>query len=290
MEHTGTVGQARFNFCLLVKPVVGLAKIGAVVLVECAMKPVGTALGHDTDLSAGGSALIGVGVGGRNAELLNRVQRNPQCPLKRKTLQLVVVVQAIHSHIGLVAAGTRNRSATAVFCPIRLAVILIGVASKIGDARLQTENRDRIPALGRKIDKLRAIEHVALCSVGRVHQRRLTSHFDDLSCALHLHRDVQGRRLAHLQGNLILLQCGESCYRYRQRIGRRRNFKELIHAIVGRFCRSRESGRRVIERDRSALQNRASGIGDGAAQRCGCSLSRNQSVSKEESNQQSNYT
>ena len=198
------------------------------------MKVIGAAFGHHIDLCARGAAGICVRIGGRNAELLNRVQRNPQSALKGIALQLVVVVQTIHGHVGLVAAGACHRSATAVFRLIGLRIILVRVTSKIRDAGLKAQDRYRVAALRREVSELDGVERISLARVGGIHQRRLSADLDHFRCAPHLHRDVQRCRLAHLQRDLILLHGGKARDSDGQRVGRWWHLEKLIHAVVGR--------------------------------------------------------
>ena len=142
--------------------------------------------------------------------------------------QLIVVVQAVQRNVGLVTSGSRHGTSTAVRG-------LIDVPPDISDARLQAENPHRVAAFRGKVTELRSIEHVALTCVSRVHQRRLAFHLDDLGCALDLHGDVQRCRLAHLQGDLILLERGEPRHGYRQRVGCWWDLEKLIHSVVTRF-------------------------------------------------------
>src|SRR5580658_7431852 len=69
------VWLTRFDFGLLVEPVVGDCVSGSIVLVEAAVVSVGSTARNQRNLRARGAARIGVGVGGNHAKLFNRVAR-----------------------------------------------------------------------------------------------------------------------------------------------------------------------------------------------------------------------
>ena len=112
--------------------------------------------------------------------------------------------------------------------------------------------------------------HAGILSID---QGRCASHFDNLGRPPYLHRDVQHCRLVHQKGNLVVFQGGEPGASDRHGVRRRGNLYKLVHTIVTRFCGSRIPGLGVIERDAGALQHRALGICNRAAQGRRCRLS-----------------
>jgi hypothetical protein len=86
MENARHIGFAGLYLGLFVEPVIGLANVGPVVLVQGSMKTVGTTLSDHVDLSAGRAPGVCIGVGRRNSKFLNGIEWNPEGALKSEAL------------------------------------------------------------------------------------------------------------------------------------------------------------------------------------------------------------
>src|ERR1019366_4580420 len=143
-QMAGNVRLTCFEFCLLKEPVIGLAQTRPVVFVKRTVEVVGSTLGHQSDLGSARTSSIRVGIAGNNPKLLKRVEGRTQCSLKSVTVDLVIVIDSINGHVGLVATCTADRAAPT----INIGIDAIAVTGE-NDARLQAENGYRVSAFGR---------------------------------------------------------------------------------------------------------------------------------------------
>ena len=129
------------------------------------MKGIGAALGHQRYLCAGGTARVGIGIAGGNAEFLNGVLCVSKHARERIPLALIVDVNAVQRHVGLVAA--RPVDGTAARIPVGIDLI-----PKVGNAGLQAQKLDDVSALNRKLFHLPGFKRAAERRIRCVDQRR----------------------------------------------------------------------------------------------------------------------
>src|ERR1035437_2885810 len=84
------------------------------ILVQCAMKLVGSRLGDHADLRSRGATFVGVAATGGHAELLNGVLGLAMHAIKRKATHLIVVIRAIDGHVTLIGTAAVDRAAAAI--------------------------------------------------------------------------------------------------------------------------------------------------------------------------------
>ncbi len=77
--------------------------------------------------------------------------------------------------------------------------------------------------------------------------------------ALHLQGEINSGRAAHLQHDILPLGGGEALRGHRYQIGSRRQFEELIDALVVAFDRSGKSRSAIVQRDGGAGDDRTLG-------------------------------
>src|SRR3954468_3702375 len=108
------IRQPRGGLRLFVEPIVRRGEGGPVVLIKRAVKTIVTALGQHHDLRAGGASGVSVGVGGGDAEFLDRVERRTQHALESESSELLVVIDAVDGEVRLVAARPSDASGATV--------------------------------------------------------------------------------------------------------------------------------------------------------------------------------
>ena len=86
----------------VVKPTVGRGVSVAHVLVERAVELVGTALGHERNLAAGGTALIGALPRDGGAKLLHGIERHGQDGVEAGVTLVIVHIYAVERHVILI--------------------------------------------------------------------------------------------------------------------------------------------------------------------------------------------
>jgi hypothetical protein len=82
---------------------------------------------------------------------------------------------------------------------------LVHIVSDVNYTGLQTQNGNRIPAFRRQIGQLARVEVVAQGGVCGIDHGRFAAHVDDFGASLHLQVDIQRRRAANLQHNVVPL-------------------------------------------------------------------------------------
>ena len=110
------------------------------------MDGIGSALGDQVHLRAGGAAGRGVIVAGSDAEFLQRVERGAHRPLEGIAFELIVIVQSIEGYVALIAASTVDGAAAAI-----VVLLIIRHIADEDDAGLEAENRGRISTFRRQI-------------------------------------------------------------------------------------------------------------------------------------------
>ena len=129
----GHIGKPTAQLRLFIEPIVGHANGRAVVFIHGPMKLIGSTLGDEVDLRSGRSAGTGVIVAGGDTEFLEGVEGGAHGAGKRKTVELIVVIETIKCDVRLIAARAIDRPAAAV-------TGLVHIVADVNDSRLQTEN------------------------------------------------------------------------------------------------------------------------------------------------------
>ena len=83
-------------------------------VVDRTVEFVGAALGHQRDLRAGGAALVGSRIGGCGAEFAHRIQAEPDHGSEGPALVMIVYIDAVQSHVGLIGPATVHRAIAVV--------------------------------------------------------------------------------------------------------------------------------------------------------------------------------
>ena len=145
----------RPEFRRLHKVIIGAGNGVAVVLICRTMKIVGAGLGYQRHLRPGGAPGISVGVGGRDPELLHRIEGHGQDGGEGIAVHLVVHIHAVEGHVGLVAARAVHRAAAGIHIAVDIRAV-----SSVGDTRLQAKQVGNVPAFQRKVLYLALVESV----------------------------------------------------------------------------------------------------------------------------------
>src|SRR5208282_6508417 len=225
-QMAGNVRLTCLEFCLLKEPVIGLAQTRPVVFVKRAVELVGSTLGYQRDLSSTGTTRFRIGIAGNDPELLKRVEGRTECSLKCVAADLVIVIDSVNGHVGLVAPRAADRAAPAV----NIGIDAVAVTGKY-DAWLQTENRDRVSAFGRQVFDLRDIERVTLRGILGVHERRCIHHLDDRGATLHFQHFVDGGWGIDHQPNALNVDGSKPRRFDGQAISAGRDLKKLINTL-----------------------------------------------------------
>ena len=111
-------------------------------LVKGAVPFIRSGLGHQSNLSAWWAPLLGVGIGGRNAEFLNRIKGHAKHTSKCRLALLVIHIDAIKGYVALIALAPVDRAISIIASPaLRVDV------PKERHARLQAQQASHIASL-----------------------------------------------------------------------------------------------------------------------------------------------
>ena len=119
------------------------------------MKVVGAALGHQPNLRPAGIAGVGIGVGGGNAEFLDRVGWHGQDAGKREAVVLVVDADVVEGDVRLVAARAVHRAAAGI------SGRLLHLQSEVRYPWLQTKQLHHVAVGDGQFGDLRFVDGVA---------------------------------------------------------------------------------------------------------------------------------
>src|SRR5438094_701752 len=109
------------------------------------MDGIGAALGDERDLCARAVAVLGAGVGGDCAELLDRVEGDTEDAGKGGAVLLVVHVDTVESDGGLVALAAIDAATAEI-------VLVGGIGlAEVGDAGLQRKQADDVTGFERQL-------------------------------------------------------------------------------------------------------------------------------------------
>ena len=229
---------------------------------QAAVQVVGARLRDDVDDAAGGAAELRVGPAGHDLELLDRLQRD----VDRRALaaelfaeESVVVVAAIEADVVVHAALPIEGDLVAVR-PLDDAD-----AGSEGEQILELAAEDRRRADGG------LVERVADFGAGHVDERG-AGHRDRLRGPRHLQHGIDGDRLPHREGDVLLHVCGEPLQAHGHSIAARRKLEGDEAAVSAGGQRAHEIGIDIPDLDRGARDHRAGRIGDGALDDAGCNL------------------
>ncbi len=204
-EFGRLVGLAGLQLGLFDKIIVSAGEGVAVVLVEGAVEIVGATLGDERDLSAGGTAAIGVVVGGGDAKFLDGVEGNREHGSEGVAASLVIDVDTVKGDVALVAVGAVDRAAAAVEVLIDVAAV-----SGIGDAGLKREQIGHIAGFDGQLLNLVLVEGGSQGSVGGIKGKGLGGHFDGFGGGTDVESNVGGNRGIDEQLEVLLLVLAEA--------------------------------------------------------------------------------
>src|SRR5579864_1811682 len=165
-----SIGLARRSLSRLNEPIVGFANAAAIELVESSVEALGTTFGDQSDLAAGRTPLVDTIVRSRDAELLNRVQRDGKHGLESFAGGLFIIVHAVERHVALIAPLTVYSAASGVHCRVNIRAV-----RSIYDTRLQAEELDHVAGFNGQLLELNLTHRVPSAGVRRVNDGRLLS-------------------------------------------------------------------------------------------------------------------
>ena len=229
------------------------------------MKRICAALGDKRNLRAGTSTGIGGAVGGGHPELLGRIERRAQYAGKFCAVQLIVVIHAVERDVALVRPSPAHRAAAAIDG------VVFARISEVENAGLKRKQRQGVAALHRKRLNHRVIHRVAQDRVRSVQGLSLAAYIHRHRAGLNRKRKINGRWLIDQQFGLLNL-ISKTHGRAGDDVSCRRNLREHVRSTTVRNSPEGRSIGRVHKRDPCSGNQRAAGILDHAAQRCGGSL------------------
>ena len=249
------------HIVVLEEVLVGDDVVRAIVLVERAMKLVGSALGDEVDLCAGGAARGRGAVGGGDAKFLSGVERGAQDAGEGGAEDLVVVVESVESDVALVRASAGDCALAAV----------TDFRTHVENAGLEAEQADRVAAIhGQRLDGGGA-DRVAHGGVSEVERLRRGAYVYGDRFSLHAEDEVDGGRLVNEQFRSAGLGGKATGSDGDEVVGRRNNREDVISCGVGDSTIG-VAGGGVSDGNGCALDKCTAGVADDAAQRRGCSL------------------
>ena len=261
-EFRRLVGLAVLQLRLLDEVIVGAGDGVAVVFVERAVEIVGAALGDESDLSAGGTAAIGVVVGGGDAKFLHGVEGDGEHGSEGVAAGLVIDVDAIESDVALVAARAVDRAAAAIEV-----LVDVGAVAGVGDAGLKREEIRDVAGFDGQLLDLVLVEGGAQRGVGGIEGHGLGGNFDGLGGGADVQSNVGGTRGIDQQLDVLLLVLAEARCFDGQQVGAGRKRKKFVRAGAGGFGLALQCLSRVGENYVGADNRGAGFVQHGAAQR-----------------------
>ena len=204
------------NVGVIVEPGVGGEESVAVVFVERPMELIGAALGDESDLTAGRAAQVRALAGDRDAEFLDRVERNRQDRVKPGVgIDAVGVGTLISAETG--GGGLRDKAGVLVVVDvgaIERDVVLIAAGAQDftagGDTRLQAEQLHDITRLQRELADLGLAEGIADAGVCGIDLRGFGGYVHDFPGGGQRHLQIESRRSIDEQLDMAVRDSGKT--------------------------------------------------------------------------------